>query len=274
MWFLLPLVILAPKVDLVKADRLLQQARYDEALTALGTTCEGEGLNIADCERVRAFILKALGKDAEAKASFERMIVAQPGITLSEDVPPKLRSLYLDAKQAIQATQELELQPVVIVDDGKRWKLELREPTETHYHNVVIFIKPHGFERFSQVELVKDEKIWSGNFVPEKEVDATNTNYYAVLLLASGAEVGIGTAMQTRVLNVSKVEEPKGVGSDALGVRSKSKDDRILGFPKWPFVAVVGGGLVAVAVGVTLAILLTRSDEPGAVHVGIQFQDD
>ena len=73
--------------NIAKAEALFERARYERALKVLGPTCE-RATEPASCERIRGFVLVALGREKKARAAFERMLLLDPGATLGRDVSP------------------------------------------------------------------------------------------------------------------------------------------------------------------------------------------
>jgi hypothetical protein len=276
---LLALLVAAGVSDVDKAERLFAKARYEKALAELGPTCDGTADPIA-CERLRGFILAGLGREDEAQAAFHRMLAIDSDATVGQDVSPRLRRMFGDAKRAVVATQGLELEPIELETGEMAWPLKAYDPEAAELASVVAYVAPPGRERFIRAELAKQEEAWVAELaVPD--ADAGTARYYMVATLMSGVEVDVGSEQQprdvyVRVLGFAQKEGSGGAGSGLLddgviGAQSASSG----GMPSWAVWSIVGGVAVVAAVGVTLAVVLSSRDhEPGTIVVGISFEDD
>ncbi len=282
------IAIVAAVSPVQRAEQLYNQARYDDALKALGRSCQGATIRESEqaaCEKVRAFALVALGREAEARAAFDRLIVANPDADLGADVSPKLQSLFSSAKREIAQVMSLQLEPVspgVASGSGVSapWPLTVRVPGDVEVDALHVHIATASTSRYSEVTLRSQDGVWIGMYEPPTEPSAPR--YYLVATLTSGVNVNVGDAATAKAVVVSAAPldpigydplEPQHAQPNALAATRRRDDgDKIAGLPPWAFWTVVGGG-AAVVTGV-LIYALTRGggDEPGAVRVGLTFQ--
>ncbi len=85
---------------LEEADRLLVGMQYPQALRlaeAVLHAPESGPAELVAALRVQGLSLGALGREAEAVASFRRLLAIEPAFRLGEDVSPKLRAAFFTA---------------------------------------------------------------------------------------------------------------------------------------------------------------------------------
>ena len=89
--------------QLSTARDLYASASYDEALTLLTQVHDAIGAGpVADrAEQYRAFCLFALGRTAEATAVAERLITANPLLSVENDASPRIVSMFSDARKRL-----------------------------------------------------------------------------------------------------------------------------------------------------------------------------
>jgi TonB family protein len=81
---------------LADAQDLYAQASYEQALTVLDGLNPKEAATLAEGQairRYRALCLLALGRSSDAESAVEDMVRADPAITPSEDLPPRLQTI-------------------------------------------------------------------------------------------------------------------------------------------------------------------------------------
>jgi tetratricopeptide (TPR) repeat protein len=283
---LVAIAVVAAVSPVQRAEQLYNQARYEDALKALGRSCQSvrESEQVA-CEKVRAFAQVALGREAEARAAFDRLIVANPDADLGADVSPKLQSLFSSAKREIAQVMSLQLEPVspgVSAGGGANapWPLTVRVPGDVYLDALHAHIATASTSRYSEVTLRSQDGVWIGMYEPPTEPSAPR--YYLVATLSSGVNVSVGDAASAKAVVVSAAPldplgydplEPQHAEPAALAATRRGDDDeKIAGLPPWAFWTVVGGS--AAVVTSVLVYVLTRGggDEPGAVRVGLTFQ--
>ena len=288
MWSLLTIAVVAAVSPVQRAEQLYNQARYDDALKALGRSCQGSTIRESEqvaCEKLRAFALVALGREGEARAAFDRLIVANPDTDLGADVSPKLQALFSSAKREIAQVMSLQLEAVSpgtasVSGAQAPWPLTVRVPGDVYLDALNVHVATASTSRYTEVALRSQDGVWIGMYEPPTEPSAPR--YYLVATLASGVDVSVGDATSAKAVVVSAAPidpigydplEPGRTEPNALAAtrRSGGDDDTIAGLPPWAFWSAVGGAAVVTGV---LVYVLTRGggDEPGAVRVGLTFQ--
>lgn len=279
---LVAIALLGAVSPVQKAEQLYNQARYEDALKALGRSCQGGGIRESEqiaCEKVRAGALLALGRDAEARAAFDRLILANPDADLGADVSPKLQALFSSAKREIALVSGLQLEPVAPGGATAPWPLTVRVPADINLDGLHAYIATTSTSRYSEVAMSARDGVWIGMYEPQGDTSAAR--YYLVATLSSGVSINVGDPQSAKAVTVSTASvDPMGydqydqqAAPNALKATRKSSgdDEKILGLPPWAFWTAVGG--TAVVTGV-LIYALTRGggDDAGAVRLGVQFQ--
>ncbi len=260
---------------LAKVEALYQKAKYKEALKALGASC-AELRDVVGCERLRGFIHIALGAERDARAAFERMIAADPQASLGEEVSPKLQAVFDESRRVVLAVLDFQLEPPHSVPRGSVL-LEARLAEEASIEQLTLHVEAEE-EGFTPYDMEQRSGIWSARV----SIDGERLSYYAVARLPSGAEISVGSASQPRLLELGG--DPTGAGSDEPRARASAdplapsgaeletqEELGPFGLPKLAFWGGVIGGAAAIAIGVTLAIVLTRDPEPGEIRVKVVF---
>jgi TonB family protein len=92
------LTLRAESPELGNAKALYAQASYEDALTQLNTVTDTDAANQVD--QYRALCLLALGRDREAQASLERIVIRAPLYSVkADDASPKLVTLFQQVRQ-------------------------------------------------------------------------------------------------------------------------------------------------------------------------------
>lgn len=278
-----PLVsaLLAAGADVAAAQRHYDQARYEESLAALGPSCTGAADPTA-CERLRAFVLIASGREDEARAAFARLLTLTPDAELGDDVAPKLRNVFAAVKRELGTILGAVLEPVVVRDAERPWGLALDLDQTLPVTGVRAYVRLEGATTAREVVLQRSGLRWSGQL--SGHGGAKSARYHLVVELQGGVEVTVGSELAPRAL---ALREGGGAGgsvggsgsvvdsdafrmSDSQGARARRDDHTLL--PVWAWWAIGGGA--AVLAGVVVAILVTRDDAPGAVQVQIVFDGE
>jgi len=272
---LLP-ILLVSSPDLSKAQRHYDRARYEKALELLGASCDDAGDFLA-CERLRALIHIALGEPDQARSAFGRMLTRDPDASLGPDVSPKVQSFFTSAKREVLELTNLEIEPVDLADDEAPWVLKVFQPNVDNLEAVTAHVIPPGREVFEKIELAKEGDVFVGSLDAEVPEDGT-ARYYLVSRVSTGAEIAAGSETEPLELAVRVIGGGSGDGGgegdggspfDLPGMEDDDED----GLPTWALWTIVGGGVAAVALTVTLAVVLSGSAEPGSVDVNIRFVD-
>lgn len=274
-------VVLAAGADLASAQRHYDQARYEESLTALGPSCTGAS-DATGCEKLRAFVLVALGREDEARAAFDRMLVLTPDAELGDEVAPKLRNVFAAVKRDMGTILGAVLEPVAVGEEEQPWGLALDLDQGLPVKGVRIYVRLEGSSTAREVVMQRSGLRWSGLLAGHG--GAKSARYHLVVELQSGVEVTVGSELAPRALALRDGGDAGGsaggsgsvVDSDAFRMGDSDgggakRDDRAL-LPVWAWWAIGGGA--AVLTGVVFAVFMTRDDAPGAVQVQIVFDGE
>jgi hypothetical protein len=277
---MISLLAVPPPTGLARAERLYNQARYEDAQKTLGSTCEGT--DAAACERLRGFIHVALGQEREAMAAFARLLTADPKATLGDDVAPKLHDLFDEVRKTLSGLAALELSSIESEQHGP-WTLRVKPPRAADIEAMMVFVAPKEVQNFEGVALRPHGENWTGDWFPRGTASGP-VRYFIEVHLANGVMIAAGSSAMPREAAVNEVVHATAVKSGSGGLdsgldqpippgSSALASPTILGLPRWAFWSIVGGGAALLAGSITAAVLLTRSPSPGTVVVGIQFED-
>ncbi|MEE8410631.1 MAG: hypothetical protein V3T05_13595 [Myxococcota bacterium] len=282
---LLALSVTSGASDVEKAERLYADARYVTALKALGKTCDG-AQDVAACERLRAFILIALGRNDGAVAAFHRMLDGNPDADLGPDASPKFQRMFGEAKRAVIAVRGLEVEPVDLAHAKTAWPIKVYAPQNVELESITVYLAPPGRESFAEAPLTQGADAWVAD-VDLGETESGLGHYYLTAVMQSGVTVSAGTETEprdvdVRVLGSAPFDPGDGNGNGngpgnsgspfgVPGVSNASEDD---GLPTWAVWSIVGGVAVVVATGAVLAVLLSRDEKSGTIIVTIGFDGD
>jgi hypothetical protein len=89
--------------SLTSARDLYSAASYEDALNILNRirSTDQNGDEIRAIDQYRAFCLLALGRNADAEAAIESVVVADPFFQPASDVSPRVRSAFTDVRRRI-----------------------------------------------------------------------------------------------------------------------------------------------------------------------------
>jgi hypothetical protein len=274
-----------------KAEQLYNQARYEEALKTLGATCDNPSIRESEqltCEKTRAFALLALGRETEARAAFDRMLVRNPDADLGRDVSPKLQATFSAAKRDLAQVMALQIEPVNPGPAGPSgtapWPLTVRPPSDLALDGVRAYVAGASSTRYNEVVMREQSGAWLGMYDPQG--DANAPRYYLVATLASGVEVQIGDSMASKALVISAGTDPMGMDpydgfappqahaapAKLNATRKNENDEKIAGLPPWAFWTAVGGAAVVATVVIVVLASGGGGESNGAVNVGLTFQ--
>ena len=275
---LLLLASMSSAPDTAKAQQLYEKAKYDKALKTLGDICE-KGSEFVACERLRAFILLALGRDAEARAAFHRLLADNPDASLGPDVSPKLQTLFGNAKREVADLQSLELDAIDTKAEPGSLVLKVAAPEGVELKALKAYIVGDDSRSIIEVNLRKEGNVWLGTI---KAAGGDKLHYYLVAVLPTDVPVADGSESSPLVRSLpasgggNMLEGGDKAGGDGHspfdppGLKAGNDSDS-KALPSWAIWTIVGGAVAVVAVGVTLAIVLTRKSEPGTILVNVQF---
>ena len=259
--------------DVAQAERLYDQARYDDALAALGPRCE-ETSNGSECERIRAFVHAALGQEGAAHAAFVRLVAADPYVRLDDDVSPKLRALFTDAQRTVQLASELTLEPIEAASEHGPWMLKVRPPEGASLEKLVAHVAAPGAESFTLVTMRAEGDVWVGEARPSSGGTGA-ARYFLEATLAGGVILAAGSSAAPKQIGVALARGPL-TPPDGSSVPPSGGPGAVAagGLPRWALWSIAGGAAAVVAVGATLAIVLSKDPKPGKIVVGIRFSDE
>lgn len=267
-------LMLAASPDVDRAEELYYKARYESALNALEPGCRGP--ETARCEKVRAFVLAALGERDKAVAALTRMLTADPLASLGEQVSPKLRTLFDEAEKIHSATVAMTLDTITLPTKDAPWELRLEPPPELELASVILHVSPEGTQNYFDVALRKRQNGWVAVFRPPSGGVGT-AKYFLSLELDGGKRMSIGSRAMPKTVQVEVDGEPSAsapkADSDTQLAAQRPTATETSGLPSWGLWSIVGGATALVAGGVTLGVMLGREREPGAVEFRIQFGD-
>lgn len=262
--------------NLEEGQRLYDEALYEEALRALGERCE-PGVDEIRCEELRGFLLIGIQREDDAANAFERMVVLDPTVELSQEVAPKIRSVFEAAKATIDRLTKTTLEPVRLQDDDLPTPLKVVPPSSARLTAVTVHLSPEEGQPFTPISLSQEGDGWVGMAKIDPD-DAEEARYYLEFRLSSGGTLDPGEtgAVGLSIAPKGSVADGGGSGSGATDWLKKHEDDpgsddELL--PTWAWWAIAGGG-AAVVTGVILAFALSGDDGAGNVQVGVTFNGD
>src|SRR4029077_1171308 len=113
--------LVADSPELGQAKALYAQASYEDALAQLNGITDADAANQVD--QYRALCLLALGRDREAQASLERIVVRAPlYVVKADDASPKLVTLFQQVRERTLPVAAKDLYMKARANyDGKRF---------------------------------------------------------------------------------------------------------------------------------------------------------
>jgi len=261
--------------DLQKAQRQYERAKYEKALKNLGRDCTASS-DVAGCEKLRGFILIALGREGKAEAAFQRLLIADANAELGQDVSPKLQIMFRNARDALSILETLELAPPVRGGGEEPMLLEAGQPRGVDIQGMTVWIQRPGDTGYQPVSMQLQGGVWSGEMNIRVEEGAERlAHYYFLVTLPTGVDIPIGTESSPLMLDLPPTVTGDGEsgdnGEDFLSTGTKKEDeDDGEGLPKWAWWTI--GGVVTVGAVVAI-ILLTggSSAATGDLDVEIEF---
>ncbi len=259
------LIIIALSLsNVVEARGLYERAMYDEALAALGPSCD-ESDDPQGCDEVRAFVYVAIGREADAASAFDRMLARDPTISLSTQVAPKIQSLFDQRREAIAALFNSELSPVAATGDDVPVPIKLETRGAVEVAAATLLLRAESDGEIQRVPLQREGGAWVAMVVLEEPEEA---RYSIELELTAGATITLGGAEPQSPFalsgEIAQTDEPW------LESPSARSDDG-QGIPSWVWWAAGG---VAIAGTVVAVLLLTSGSGEGDLTVGVTFDGD
>ncbi len=289
--FLIVLIYAPPQAyaqsedPLDRADTLYQDALYEEALAQLPQSCAEAG--IADkvrCERIRGLVHLALQQTAEAKAAFARLLLQDPSAELGDDYPPKVQTLFAEAKTTVDELLGMVLLPPTPTHTDGPLILEIRDPA-VNIESIRVHIAPPGTDDYEPVDLVLQGQVWSGevSLDLEEEEEGAKTRYFLDVTTGDMTiPIGSPDAPLSVALSLGSAEDRNddrfGLGGstngeDGLGTTEKRPGTSIIaGLPDWALWS-IAGGVAVLATGITIALASGGGPKPARVRVTISLTD-
>lgn len=255
--------------SLTEAQRNYENGLFEDALDALGPTCDGSADPVR-CEELRAFVHVAIGEDAEAAQAFERMLVREPTASLSRRVAPKIRSLFDDRQAAIATLLNAEIESVAW--DGGNAPVPVRfvPRGDIELTAVTLILRPDTDVMPQRVPMRYDAGTWIGMAVIE---DPKRARYALEVEIAAGAMLALKGISPTTPLPLSEFaldeERPDNFLSDPDRDDTDDDDEEL---PEWAFWSIIGGSVLVG--GVVAALLLTSGSSEGDLQVNVTFDGD
>ncbi len=111
----------AAPATVAEARRLIDDLELDAALKSLEVAEKREGNDRETMQEI--FTLQAisyglLGKEAKTRDAFRRLLMIAPSVTLSTDLPPRVRTPFFEAKDWVSTNGPLTAVPGVELGDG------------------------------------------------------------------------------------------------------------------------------------------------------------
>lgn len=253
-----------------RALRLLEDGDFEGAVDTLQRGLNQQDLSddeLAEMYRVLGLAQLYLGREEEARESYEKLLQAQPDYELPEYEAPKIRALYARIKDDIKKRR---VRPVTL-------SLEVPEATEgggpvlvvANVKDLALGSKPRlyyrraGRQSFNSVDFTRDQQDRERFTaqIPSYELPIPDTRYEVeyYVEVADAAQrrlAGRGDALQPLVLNVL----PRG-GTQEVAATPFFQTP-------WPYV--IGGVVVAgVVAGIALA---NQQPQTGVVRIGVVVQ--
>jgi len=255
--------------DVELAQKLYNEAKYEEAQAALGESCD-TALEQVRCEEVRASILIAMGKRDLATVAYARALLMDPNFSLPEDSSPKLLELMTDAGQLAKRVQLIQLESVESNDADTSWILTVKDLGVVESGSglvieaVTAYFSPPGSEQFLPVRLVAEKEGWRGELEIGAEHQPGVGRYYYRVTLSSGAQIRVGNEARHRQIRARRSFE-----SDQYGALTKPwprwGEDKAPGVegneptPTWVWVAAASGIAVVVVGSVVVGAIILNS---------------
>lgn len=259
------LIILALALsNVADARSLYEKAMYDEALAALGPSCDASD-DPQGCDEVRAFIYVAIGRETDAAAAFERMLARDPTVSLSTQVAPKIQSLFDARRAALAALLQSELGSIQAPGDDVPVPVKLQPAREVELASATLLLRAESEAEVQRVPMQREGGAWVAMVVLEKPEEA---RYSLELELMAGAVLILGGAEpQTAFDLASRSSTPAETWLESPAPGSEGEG----GVPSW--VWWTAGGVVLVG-SVVAVLLLTSGSGEGDLTVGVTFDGD
>jgi hypothetical protein len=265
------LIVAAPPnaiADVNLAAKLYSQAQYEQSLEALNDDCRLEEPYV-ECEMLKAFIHMARGERELALMAYGRLLSEKPTLDLPNDVAPKIRALFDEAKEKSAALLELSLTSPAEVQD-QTVTLELMQPPSNPFDSIAVWISPPSRHRYEQVELEFQGEFWNGLWLADADSDLPPTlNYYLKLRAAGGNEFNVGSA--DHPLDLKLKPSLQSTATTTSATSTLLPNDLVEAWPWWTPWAIGGGAAIIVGGVVLTALLLTQEEQPGGLTLNFDF---
>ncbi|MEL6543249.1 MAG: hypothetical protein AAFQ82_01415 [Myxococcota bacterium] len=250
--------------NVAEARAYYEQALYDEALAALGPSCDASS-DPRGCDEVRAFVYMALGRDSDAGAAFERMLALDPAGVLSTQVAPKIQSLYDERQQGIAELLRSGLGPVAAEGDDVPVPVKLETRGDIALLAVTLIMQPESGAETLKIPMRSEGGAWVAMVVLEEPDEA---RYSVELELAAGAVLTLGGSVPQTPLTLTGEALVDREGRIEIPDPRSRKEELL---PPWAWWTIGG---VAVVGSVAAIILLSSGSSDGDLTVGVTFDGD
>lgn len=239
-----PAALAVPNPRLVEARKLIDDLEFEAAVKALDAadkTAGNDRETVLEILTLQGVAFGTLGKEAKTRDSFRKLLMLAPGATLPADLPPRVRTPFLEAKEWAGTNGPLTARPGVELEGGLvqsvRLTLEkdlLRQARAARFHLAI-----EGVEQIVEAPFTAGEAV--------ARVGRPAVSWWAeVLSERKGVLLEVGSAREPRQARTGDhpVAAATGVRTDAGPVSGGWR--RPTGF------VLLGAGAVAAGVGLVL----------------------
>ncbi len=245
------------------AEGLYGDLRFEDALKVLNralATRDNPRTHLVRIYLLRGICLASIGKYAEAKQSFARLLALDPTFRLDKDIAPRVRAPFQELLkkpprlevQLLPPTAAVKGEPIVFLSQVKadsvgmvrHVKVWFRQGIAGGYKSVRAGLRGEGETRINIPVMA-----WEG------QAPGGNVSWYAMVLGENDGNLRrFGDALHPLELKV--VDEPGLAGGPVVSQATPW-------YGRWWFWTIVGG---VVAAGATTAVLLSTSGDSGVPH--------
>lgn len=267
---------------------LYEEALYEDALNQLAPGCI-TSTDIPRCERLHALVLVAIGESDKARMAFLRMLLAAPNANPGDELSPKVRRLFDEARDMAQPLLEAKLQVAGEIKPKQDVLLEVRSPDLGYALGlqvtaISLWVAEPGTLDFDSLTMMLRGQVWSARWIPSefpKQAGSLDTPYFMVIELSDGNQVNIGSQAAPRL-----VSTPWAAASGDAGTEDDDHDDEpvdedavdIFGnptgepepLPTWAKYTLMGTGGAVVLGGLIWGAVAIFSSSTGDLRVNVE----
>lgn len=245
LWAAVP-ALAAPNPRVAEARKLIDDLEFEAAVKVLDAAEKAAGNDretVLEILTLQGVAFGTLGKEAKTRDSFRKLLMLDPGATLPPDLPPRVRTPFLEAKEWAATNGPLTARPGVELSGGlvRSVKLTLEKDLLRQARAARFHLTVEG------VEQVVEAPFTAG--VAVASVDRPAVSWWAELLNErKGVLVEVGSARAPR-------QEWTGENPVVPATRSVTDAAPVSGGWRRPtgFV-LLGAGAVAAGVGLVLGV--------------------